>query len=328
MKHILSRLINHETISSEEAKQILINISKGNYNQSQIASFLTVFMMRSITLDELKGFRNALLELCVPVDLSAYNPIDLCGTGGDGKDTFNISTLSSFVTAAAGIPVAKHGNYGVSSACGSSNVLESLGVTFSNDVKFLERAIETTGICVLHAPLFHPAMKKIAPIRQGLGVKTFFNMLGPMVNPSAPKNQMVGVFNLELLRLYAYLYQNSDINYSIVHDLGGYDEISLTNAVKIVSNKSEVLFSAKDLGLKNNTQEAIFGGNTIAEASKIFKKIIEGQGSKAQNNVVCANAGLAIATAKKLTHIEGYELAKEALFSGKANQCLTKLIAL
>ncbi|MDA9646586.1 anthranilate phosphoribosyltransferase [Flavobacteriaceae bacterium] len=326
MKQILNRLINHETISSEEAKQILINISKGDYNQSQIASFLTVFMMRSITLDELKGFRDALLELCVPVDLSAYNPIDLCGTGGDGKDTFNISTLSSFITAAAGVPVAKHGNYGVSSACGSSNVLESLGVTFSNDVDFLERAIASAGICVLHAPLFHPAMKNIAPIRQSLGVKTFFNMLGPMVNPSAPKNQMVGVFNLELLRLYAYLYQDSDKNYSIVHDLGGYDEISLTNTVKIISNKSELLFSAEDLGLENNTQEAIFGGNTVAEASKIFKKIIEGQGSEAQNNVVCANAGLAIATAKQLTHIEGYELAKEALYSGKANKCLTKLI--
>jgi anthranilate phosphoribosyltransferase len=328
MKQILNRLINHETISSEEAKQILINISKGDYNQSQIASFLTVFMMRSITLDELKGFRDALLELCVPVDLSAYNPIDLCGTGGDGKDTFNISTLSSFITAAAGVPVAKHGNYGVSSACGSSNVLESLGVTFSNDIDFLERAIASAGICVLHAPLFHPAMKNIAPIRQSLGVKTFFNMLGPMVNPSAPKNQMVGVFNLELLRLYAYLYQDSDKNYSIVHDLGGYDEISLTNTVKIISNKSELLFSAEDLGLENNTQEAIFGGNTVAEASKIFKKIIEGQGSEAQNNVVCANAGLAIATAKQLTHIEGYELAKEALFSGKSNECLTKLIAL
>lgn len=326
MKQILNRLINHETISSEEAKQILINISKGDYNQSQIASFLTVFMMRSITLDELKGFRDALLELCIPVDLSAYNPIDLCGTGGDGKDTFNISTLSSFITAAAGVPVAKHGNYGVSSACGSSNVLESLGVTFSNDVDFLERAIASAGICVLHAPLFHPAMKNIAPIRQSLGVKTFFNMLGPMVNPSAPKNQMVGVFNLELLRLYAYLYQDSDKNYSIVHDLGGYDEISLTNTVKIISNKSELLFSAEDLGLENNTQEAIFGGNTVAEASKIFKKIIEGQGSEAQNNVVCANAGLAIATAKQLTHIEGYELAKEALYSGKANKCLTKLI--
>ena len=328
MKHILNRLIKHETISANEAKQVLIKISKGDYNQSQIASFLTVFMMRNITLEELKGFRDALLELCVPVDLSAYNPIDLCGTGGDGKDTFNISTLSSFVTAAAGVPVAKHGNYGVSSACGSSNVLEYLGVTFSNDIDFLERAIATTGICVLHAPLFHPAMKNVAPIRRELGVKTFFNMLGPMVNPSAPKNQMVGVFNLELLRLYTYLYQDSDKNYSIVHDLGGYDEISLTNTTKIVSNKSEVLFSAEDLGLKNNTQQAIFGGNTVADASKIFKAIIEGQGTEAQNNVVCANAGLAIATAKQLTHIEGYELAKEALFSGKANRCLTKLIAL
>ena len=328
MKHVLNRLINHETISAAEAKQILINISKGDYNQSQIAAFLTIFMMRTVTLEELRGFRDALLELCIPVDLAAYNPIDLCGTGGDGKDTFNISTLSSFVTAAAGVPVAKHGNYGVSSACGSSNVLESLGVKFSNDVDFLERAIATTGICVLHAPLFHPAMKNVAPIRRELGVKTFFNMLGPMVNPSFPKNQMVGVFNLELLRLYNYLYQDSDKNYSIVHDLGGYDEISLTNTVKIVSNHSEVLFSAEDLGLQNNTQDAIFGGNTVTEASKIFKTIISGNGTDAQNNVVCTNAGLAIATAKKITHVEGYELAKEALFSGKANECLTKLIAL
>jgi anthranilate phosphoribosyltransferase len=328
MKHVLNRLINHETISSEEAKQILINISKGDYNQSQIAAFLTIFMMRTVTLEELRGFRDALLELCIPVDLAAYNPIDLCGTGGDGKDTFNISTLSSFVTAAAGVPVAKHGNYGVSSACGSSNVLESLGVKFSNDVDFLERAIATTGICVLHAPLFHPAMKNVAPIRRELGVKTFFNMLGPMVNPAFPKNQMVGVFNLELLRLYNYLYQDSDKNYSIVHDLGGYDEISLTNTVKIVSNDSEVLFSSEDLGLQNNTQEAIFGGNSVADASKIFKTIISGNGTDAQNNVVCTNAGLAIATAKKIAHVEGYELAKEALFSGKANECLTKLIAL
>jgi anthranilate phosphoribosyltransferase len=328
MKDVLNRLINHETISAAEAKQILINISKGDYNQSQIAAFLTIFMMRTVTLEELRGFRDALLELCIPVDLAAYNPIDLCGTGGDGKDTFNISTLSSFVTAAAGVPVAKHGNYGVSSACGSSNVLESLGVKFSNDVDFLERAIATTGICVLHAPLFHPAMKNVAPIRRELGVKTFFNMLGPMVNPAFPKNQMVGVFNLELLRLYNYLYQDSDKNYSIVHDLGGYDEISLTNTVKIVSNHSEVLFSAEDLGLQNNTQDAIFGGNTVAEASKIFKTIISGNGTEAQNNVVCTNAGLAIATAKKITHVEGYELAKEALFSGKANECLTKLIAL
>ena len=328
MKHVLNRLINHETISAEEAKQILINISKGDYNQSQIAAFLTIFMMRTVTLEELRGFRDALLELCIPVDLAAYNPIDLCGTGGDGKDTFNISTLSSFVTAGAGVPVAKHGNYGVSSACGSSNVLESLGVKFSNDIDFLERAIATTGICVLHAPLFHPAMKNVAPIRRELGVKTFFNMLGPMVNPAFPKNQMVGVFSLELLRLYNYLYQDSNKNYSIVHDLGGYDEISLTNTVKIVSNDSEVLFSSEDLDLQNNTQEAIFGGNTVADASKIFKIIISGNGTEAQNNVVCTNAGLAIATAKKITHKDGYELAKESLYSGKANECLTKLIAL
>ena len=328
MKHVLNRLINHETISAEEAKQILINISKGDYNQSQIAAFLTIFMMRTVTLEELRGFRDALLELCIPVDLAAYNPIDLCGTGGDGKDTFNISTLSSFVTAGAGVPVAKHGNYGVSSACGSSNVLESLGVKFSNDIDFLERAIATTGICVLHAPLFHPAMKNVAPIRRELGVKTFFNMLGPMVNPAFPKNQMVGVFSLELLRLYNYLYQDSNKNYSIVHDLGGYDEISLTNTVKIVSNDSEVLFSSEDLDLQNNTQEAIFGGNTVADASKIFKIIISGNGTEAQNNVVCTNAGLAISTAKKISHKEGYELAKESLFSGKANVCLTKLIAL
>ena len=310
MKDVLNRLINHETISAAEAKQILINISKGDYNQSQIAAFLTIFMMRTVTLEELRGFRDALLELCIPVDLAAYNPIDLCGTGGDGKDTFNISTLSSFVTAAAGVPVAKHGNYGVSSACGSSNVLESLGVKFSNDVDFLERAIATTGICVLHAPLFHPAMKNVAPIRRELGVKTFFNMLGPMVNPAFPKNQIVGVFNLELLRLYNYLYQDSDKNYSIVHDLGGYDEISLTNTVKIVSNHSEVLFSAEDLGLQNNTQDAIFGGNTVAEASKIFKTIISGNGTEAQNNVVCTNAVLAMTTAKKIAHIKSYELAK------------------
>ena len=328
MKHVLNRLINHETISAEEAKQILINISKGDYNQSQIAAFLTIFMMRTVTQEELKGFRDALLELCIPVDLTAYNPIDLCGTGGDGKDTFNISTLASFITAGAGVPVAKHGNYGVSSACGSSNVLESLGVKFSNDIDFLERAIATTGICVLHAPLFHPAMKNVAPIRRELGVKTFFNMLGPMVNPAFPKNQMVGVFSLELLRLYNYLYQDSNKNYSIVHDLGGYDEISLTNTVKIVSNDSEVLFSAEDLDLQNNTQEAIFGGNTVADASKIFKTIISGNGTEAQNNVVCTNAGLAISTAKKISHKEGYELAKESLFSGKANECLTKLIAL
>lgn len=325
MKELLNRLINHESVSSEEAKQVLVNISRGDYNQSQIAAFLTVYMMRSITLEELKGFRDALLELCVPIDLKEFNAIDLCGTGGDGKDTFNISTLSSFVTAGAGVNVAKHGNYGVSSACGSSNVMEFLGIKFSNDEDFLRRSIDKAGICVLHAPLFHPAMKNVAPIRRELGVKTFFNMLGPMVNPSFPNNQMVGVFNLELLRLYGYLYQNTDKNYSIVHALDGYDEISLTGDTKVISNQSETMFSPEDLEVAKIEQSAIYGGNTIEEAANIFMNVIGGKGSEAQNNVVCANAGLAIATSRQIDHKQGFELARESLLSGKALSALESL---
>ncbi len=325
MKHILNRLINHETISKEEANGVLVNISKGAYNQSQIASFLTVFMMRSITIEELEGFRDALLELCIAVDLSEYNPIDLCGTGGDGKDTFNISTLSSFVTAGAGIQVTKHGNYGVSSTCGSSNVMEHLGIKFSNDKDFLKRSIEETGICVLHAPLFHPAMKNVAPIRRELGVKTFFNMLGPMVNPAFPKNQMVGVFNLELARMYGYLYQNTDKNFTIVHALDGYDEISLTGSTKTISNHTESIITPKDFGVGVLKQEEIYGGDSIESSAKIFTQILNGKGTIAQNNVVCANAGMAIATVEGLTPIEGFEKAKESLVSGKALTALQKL---
>ncbi|MDO7173917.1 anthranilate phosphoribosyltransferase [Mariniflexile sp. AS56] len=328
MKNLLNRLINHESISSEEAKQVLVNISKGDYNQSQIAAFLTVYMMRSITLNELQGFRDALLELCIPINLKEFNTIDLCGTGGDGKDTFNISTLASFVTAGAGVHVAKHGNYGVSSACGSSNVMEYLGIKFSSDEGFLKNSIEKAGICVLHAPLFHPAMKNVAPIRRELGVKTFFNMLGPMVNPAFPKNQMVGVFNLELLRLYGYLYQNTDKNYSIVHALDGYDEISLTGKAKVISNHTETMFSPEDLGLSEITQKSIFGGNTVESSAKIFIDVIQGKGTEQQNNVVCANAGLAIATTNKISHKEGFELAKESLLSGKAKASLNTLIEL
>ena len=328
MKQLLNRLINHESISSEEAKQVLVNISEGLYNQNQIASFLTVYMMRSITLEELRGFRDALLELCIAIDLKDFNAIDLCGTGGDGKDTFNISTLSSFVTAGAGVNVAKHGNYGVSSACGSSNVMEYLGIKFSSDEDFLKRCIDKTGICVLHAPLFHPAMKNVAPIRRELGVKTFFNMLGPMVNPSFPKNQMVGVFNLELQRLYGYLYQQTDKNYSIVHALDGYDEISLTAKTKVISNPKETMFSPEDLGVKQIQQGDIFGGNTIKDAANIFINVIGGKGTEAQNNVVCANAGLAIATSKQISHQDGFNLAKESLLSGKAKSTLNKLIEL
>ncbi|TXE11128.1 anthranilate phosphoribosyltransferase [Seonamhaeicola algicola] len=328
MKNILNRLINHETLTTQEAKQIIVNISNDMYNPSQIACFLSVFMMRSITLNELQGFRDALLELCIPIDLSEFNAIDIVGTGGDGKNTFNISTLSSFITAGAGVQVSKHGNYGVSSTSGSSNVMEHLGVKFSNNEDFLKRCVDQAGICILHAPLFHPAMKNVAPIRKELGVKTFFNMLGPMVNPSFPKNQLLGVFNLEVLRLYSFLYQNTDKNYNIVFALDGYDEISLTGKAKIVSNHSETIFSPEQLGLKTIKQEAIYGGDTIADAANIFVDIISGKGTEAQNNVVCANAGLAIATSKQITHKAGFELAKESLFSGKAKQSLDKLIEL
>lgn len=328
MKQLLSRLINQEDISSEEAKNVLVNISRGKYNQSQIASFLTVFMMRSITIEELQGFRDALLELCIPVDLSEFNTIDLCGTGGDGKNTFNISTLSSFVTAGADVKVSKHGNYSVSSTCGSSDVMQQLGIKFSSNKSYLKRCIDQAGICVLHAPLFHPAMRKVAPIRRELGVKTFFNMLGPMVNPSFPKNQIVGVFNLELQRLYSYIYQSTDKNYNIVHALDGYDEISLTGNTKIISNTSETMLSPKDLDINPIEQEAIFGGKTVKSSAKIFMKVINGKGTEAQNNVVCANAGLAIATVKQIDHKQGFELAKESLLSLKAKASLDKLIEL
>jgi anthranilate phosphoribosyltransferase len=328
MKHILNRLINQESISSEEAKRVLVNISKGEYNQSQIASFLTVYMMRSITIEELQGFRDALLELCIKVELDDYNTVDLCGTGGDGKDTFNISTLASFITAGSGVQVTKHGNYGVSSACGSSNVMENLGVKFSNNTDFLKQCLDKANICILHAPLFHPAMKNVAPIRRDLGVKTFFNMLGPMVNPAFPKNQIVGVFSLELLRLYSYLYQNTEKNYAIVHALDGYDEISLTGPAKIIQNNSEQIINASNFDVDQLNQEDIHGGNSVDASAKIFMHILNGQGTNAQNHVVCANAALAISTVNKTSLEDGFNLAKESLLSGKALHSFNTLIDL
>ena len=325
MKETLNKLINHEILSKEDAKCILVNIAKGDYNTSQIAAFLTVYMMRSITIEELEGFRDALLDLCLAVDLSAYNPIDLCGTGGDGKDTFNISTLASFVTAGAGVKVTKHGNYGVSSKCGSSNVMEFLGIKFSNEVDFLEKCIDEAGICVLHAPLFHPAMKNVAPIRKDLGVKTFFNMLGPMVNPAFPQNQMVGVFNLELARMYGYLYQKTDKNFTVLHALDGYDEISLTGNTKTISNTTESMLKPSDFGVKQIKQSDIVGGDSIEESAQIFLNVLQGKGTEPQNNVVCANAGIAIATVEGLTPLQGFERAKESLLSGKGLVALKKI---
>ena len=325
MKQLLNRLTNHDILSQTEAREVLVNISEGKYNPSQIAAFLTVYMMRGITVSELEGFRDALLDLCLAVDFSQYNTIDLCGTGGDGKDTFNISTLSSFVTAGAGVLVTKHGNYGVSSVSGSSNVMEYLGIRFSNEKDFLQRCLEEAGICILHAPLFHPAMKNVAPIRKELGVKTFFNMLGPMVNPAFPKNQLVGVFNLELARMYGYLYQKGDKNFTILHALDGYDEISLTGATKAIRNTSDVMLHPLDFGAAQIQQSDIYGGDTIAASASIFMNVISGKGTDAQNNVVCANAGMAIATVKGLSPKAGFDLAKEALLNGKALEKLKKL---
>lgn len=325
MKDILNQLIEHKSLDRATARRILVKLARGEYNQSQIAAFLTVFLMRSITVDELQGFREAMLELCIPLDLSAYDPIDLCGTGGDGKDTFNISTLSSFIVAGAGQPVAKHGNNGVSSICGSSNLLAHFGYTFTNDKDKIERSIEESNICFLHAPLFHPAMKNVAPIRQQLGVKTFFNMLGPMVNPAFPNKQLVGVFSLELARLYAYLYQQTNKSFVILHALDGYDEISLTGPFKMITNRGEEVLSPEDIGLKQLNPEAIKGGDTIEESAAVFLRILKGEGTTAQESVVLANAGAALACGKGLSFTYGIEEAKQSLKSGKALDTFRKL---
>lgn len=327
MKEILNHLFEHKTLTKAQAREVLVNITAGKYNQHQIASFLTVYMMRSITVEELEGFRNALLDLCQRVDLDAYDPIDLCGTGGDGKDTFNISTLSSFVVAATGTHVAKHGNYGVSSACGSSNVLEALGIKFTTDTDALERSIDKYNICFLHAPLFHPAMKSVGPIRKDLGVKTFFNMLGPMVNPAFPKRQMVGVFSLELARMYGYLYQQTDIRYSIIHTLDGYDEVSLTSPFKVISDNKEALYDAQMLGLPTLQHEQIKGGEDVTASAKIFVDVLKGAGTTAQTAVVAANAGMALQCARPdLSPQDAVALAKETLESGKAYALFNRLV--
>ncbi len=326
MKEILEYLYQHKTLSKQAAKSVLINIASCSYNHNQIASFLTVFNMRSVTLDELKGFREALLELCTPIDLEAFDPIDLCGTGGDGKNTFNISTLSSFVVSGAGIYVAKHGNYGVSSISGSSNVLEFLGIHFQTNETILKHQLEKAGICFLHAPLFHPAMKHVAPVRKELGVKTFFNMLGPLVNPSKPKKQLIGVFNLELARLYQYLFQEETMQYSIVHALDGFDEISLTADCKIITNQEEKIINSSYFGFEIVDYKAISGGNTIEESATIFMTILNGKGSDSQNNVVIANASIAIKTYfPQLSIEESLEKAKESLFGLKALQSFNLL---
>lgn len=327
MKKILNQLFNNKQLTEQDAYNVLTGIGKGNYNASQTAAFMTVYLMRQISVDELTGFRNALLDLCLKVDLSGFNTIDVCGTGGDGKDTFNISTLSAFVVAGAGYKVAKHGNYGVSSTCGSSNVMEYLGYVFTNDESVLKKQLETAGFCMMHAPMFHPAMKNVGPIRGELGVKTFFNILGPLVNPSFPNHQMVGVFNLEVARLYNYLFQNiSDFKFNIIHSLDGYDEISLTGNVKSYSPQGEQLLRPSDWGMKHVTPEAIFGGKTVEEAAGIFVSVLKNEATLAQTNVVLANSASAIHVFEpEKSLLECVEIARESLLSGKAFESLKQV---
>jgi anthranilate phosphoribosyltransferase len=329
MKKLLQYLFEYKTLTREKAREVLIQMSSGQFNDSEIAAFITVFMMRSITIEELQGFRDALLELCVKVDLKGHEVMDIVGTGGDGKNTFNISTLSCFIVAGAGQKVAKHGNYGASSISGSSNVMEQLGYRHKNQQDFLLKELETASICFLHAPLFHPALKVVAPIRKNLGVRNFFNMLGPMVNPAAPTFQLVGVYNLEMARIYNYLLQQTGKAFTIIHSLDGYDEISLTNDTKVITNIGEHIYTPEQLGKRTVSASDIYGGNSVEEAAAIFTKIIKGEGTWAQNAVVLANAAMALKCTGKYPDYEGaYKAAVESLESGKAFQSLQTLISL
>ena len=329
MKKILQYLFEHKTLTREMAKEVLVNIGKAVYNEHEVTAFMTIYLMRSITIEELQGFRDALLELCVPVDLNGYETIDIVGTGGDGKNTFNISTLSCFIVAGTGQKVAKHGNYGASSISGASNLMEQLGYKFKNDKDKLKKEVEESNICFLHAPMFHPALKTVGPIRKNLGMRTFFNMLGPMVNPANPKFQLVGVFSLEMARIYNYLLQQTEKAFTIIHGLDGYDEISLTNDTKVITNEGEKIMTPEQLGKRMVAPMDIHGGNTVEEAAKIFIKILKGEGSWAQNAVVLANAAMGLhCTGNFTTYDEAYDKAVESLDSGRANEAMKKLISL
>ena len=326
MKKILEKLFDHNYLEYEESKKVLKEISSKKYNDSQVASFLTVFKMRNPSVQEIEGFRDALLDLCVKIDLSSdFETIDLCGTGGDGKNTFNISTISSFVVAGAGYKVTKHGNYGVSSSCGSSDVLQQLGIKLSNDDGYLKKCLDKGNFCYLHAPLFHPAMKNVAGVRKELEFKTFFNILGPLVNPLQPKNQLCGVYNLEISRLYGYVFENSKKNYSILYSLDGYDEISLTSDFMKISRNDSTINSPDYFGFNKINPEEIKGGESIKDSASIFTKILENKATKSQTDVVLANSAIAIQTITNKTIDECLSIARQSIDSGSALNCLKKI---
>ena len=329
MKKILQSLFEYKSLSRQQAYEILLQISNGIYNEHEITAFMTVYLMRSVTIDELLGFRDALLELCLPFEVDSSSVIDIVGTGGDGKNTFNVSTLACFVVAGAGKKVVKHGNYGASSVSGASNVMEQIGYKLKNNTDDLKKELDKANFCFLHAPMFHPALKTVGPIRRNLGMRTFFNMLGPLVNPARPGVQLIGVYNLEMARIYNYILQQSTLKYTIVHSLDGYDEISLTNDTKVITPFGEQMLSPMDLGKRMVSQDDIYGGDTVAEAASIFMKILNGKGTWAQNAVVLANAAMALFTTGDFTNYEeSYQMAVESLESGKAFQTFQKLIAL
>ena len=327
MNKILSNLFEHKSLTREEARDIMLNIADGKYNDNQLSAFMTVFLMRSITPEELTGFRDAILQRRVPVDFGDVKAIDIVGTGGDGKNTFNISTAACFVVAGAGRKVVKHGNYGSSSVSGASNVLEQHGVKFTSDQDRLRLSLEESGVSFLHAPFFSPALKSVGPVRRSLRMRTFFNMLGPLVNPTLPKHQLLGVYNLKLMRLYRYIAQNEGINCTIVHSLDGYDEISLTAPFKMANNDTEMILEAKDLGLAGGSQDDLFGGDTVEEAAAVFDDVLSGKASEPKKNCVIANAAFAIKTLEpELNLIEAVKTAKESLDSGAALDRFRKFV--
>ncbi|MDR1022418.1 MAG: anthranilate phosphoribosyltransferase [Prevotellaceae bacterium] len=327
MKHLLYRLFEHQNLDREESRDVLIRMARGEYNESQIAAFITVFLMRSITIGELAGFRDALLELRVPVDLSAYNAIDIVGTGGDNKNTFNISTAACFTVAGAGYHVVKHGNYGSTSVSGASNVMEQHGVKFTRDVDLMRRSLDACGMAYLHAQFFNPALKVVAPVRKNLAVRTFFNMLGPLVNPTLPKRQMLGVYNLKLARLYYYLYQQTGTDFTVVNSLDGYDEISLTSEFKCFCSGGESIHTPEELGFKRTAAEDLYGGDTVDKAAAIFDRVLSNAATEAQKNVVVANAAFAIRTINPQLDIAAcIAQAQASIESGKALKSLKKFV--
>ncbi|MDD2284294.1 MAG: anthranilate phosphoribosyltransferase [Paludibacter sp.] len=327
MKQILNRLFDHQSLTKNEATEVMSNMATGQYNEAQIAAFISVYLMRSIELDEIIGFRDALLSMAVKVDLSDFVIMDIVGTGGDGKNTFNISTAACFVVAGAGYQIAKHGNYAATSVSGSSNVLEYFGAKFTADESVLKTSLYRSGFAYLHAPVFNPAMKHVAPVRKNLGVRTFFNMLGPLINPAQPKYQCLGVFNLKMMRLYSYIYQRLGAQYTIVHSLDGYDEISLTNTAKIINNSGEFVFTPEELGFNKIEQQALWGGATVQDAASIFLNVLENKATEAQKDVVIINAAMAIQTRCPLKTInECKSEAMESLQSGAAVNAFRKFI--